>query len=72
MTALRPEREGAAQGAQEPVPPYDPYEDTGAFAAAVELLDDPLNDPLPGRPTPPPAPEPEAQPRHQRPQEPVR
>ncbi|MEU7043786.1 class E sortase [Streptomyces varsoviensis] len=91
MTALRPEREGAAQDAQEPAAPsgpygpygpYDPYEDTGAFAAAVELLDDPLTDPLPGRPAPPPARQepggretargPEPRPHHQRAPEPVR
>ncbi|MFI0734237.1 class E sortase [Streptomyces sp. NPDC021225] len=63
MTALRPEREGAPQGAQEPDPyasyepsgPHDAYDDaygeTDAFAAAVEGLDDPLTDPLP-RPSP--------------------
>ncbi|WP_442814718.1 class E sortase [Streptomyces sp. NBC_01198] len=33
------------------------YEDTGQFKAVVEQLDDPLNDPLPGRP--PAVPEPE-------------
>ncbi|MEU5027068.1 class E sortase [Streptomyces milbemycinicus] len=55
MTALRPEREGAPQGAREPDPyaPYEPneppdaYGDTDAYAAAVERLDDPLTDPLP-------------------------
>ncbi|MDX3226945.1 class E sortase [Streptomyces sp. ME19-01-6] len=59
MTALRPEREGAHQGAPEPDPyapyepsePHDAYEGTDAFAAAVERLDDPLTDPLP-RPSP--------------------
>lgn len=45
MTALRPER-----GADDPMS----YEDTGAFRAVVEQLDDPLNDPLPGRPAPQP------------------
>ncbi|WFB08494.1 class E sortase [Streptomyces sp. LX-29] len=55
MTALRPEREGAPHGAPRPVP-YPPdvpdvrggYEDEdAAFVAAVEGLEDPLNDPLP-------------------------
>lgn len=58
MTALRPEREGAAFAAQEPdvYTPYEPYgtrdavagyEHSDAFAVAVERLDDPLSDPLP-------------------------
>ncbi|HEY5834325.1 class E sortase [Streptomyces sp.] len=46
MTTLRPER--SADG---PVS----YEDTGQFAAVVGRLDDPLNDPLPGRQPMPPA-----------------
>ena len=41
VTALRPER--PADGPMS-------YEDTGQFEAVVEQLDDPLNDPLPGRP----------------------
>ncbi|WP_443053917.1 class E sortase [Streptomyces sp. IBSBF 2435] len=41
MTTLRPER--PADGPMS-------YEDTGQFKAVVERLDDPLNDPLPGRP----------------------
>ncbi|MEW2518642.1 class E sortase [Actinacidiphila alni] len=41
MTTLRPER--PADGPMS-------YEDTGQFKAVVEQLDDPLNDPLPGRP----------------------
>ncbi|SEN44138.1 sortase A [Actinacidiphila rubida] len=46
MTTLRPER--PADGPMS-------YDDTGQFKAVVEQLDDPLNDPLPGRP--PAAPE---------------
>jgi sortase A len=42
VTALRPEREGASYG-------QEPYEAAGAFEAAVQRLDDPLNDPLPGQ-----------------------
>ncbi|MFF1393109.1 class E sortase [Streptomyces sp. NPDC058287] len=42
MTALRPEREGASYE-------QEPYEAAGAFEAAVQGLDDPLNDPLPGQ-----------------------
>ncbi|MFF1359074.1 class E sortase [Streptomyces sp. NPDC058297] len=42
MTALRPEREGASYE-------HEPYEAAGAFEAAVQRLDDPLNDPLPGQ-----------------------
>ncbi|WNI16689.1 class E sortase [Actinacidiphila sp. ITFR-21] len=41
MTTLRPER--PADGPMS-------YEDTGQFAAVVQQLADPLNDPLPGRP----------------------
>jgi sortase A len=41
VTTLRPER--PADGPMS-------YEDTGQFKAVVEQLDDPLNDPLPGRP----------------------
>lgn len=41
MTALRPERH--TDGPMS-------YENTGQFKAVVEQLDDPLNDPLPGRP----------------------
>ncbi|WP_254885671.1 class E sortase [Streptomyces sp. NA02950] len=56
MTALRPEREGAAYGAREAAPyasyepqgPYDAHGGSDAFAASVERPDDPLNDPLPG------------------------
>ena len=53
MTTLRPER--PADGPMS-------YDDTGQFRAVVEQLDDPLNDPLPGRP--PAVPQPE---RHGRP-----
>ncbi|MFI0717923.1 class E sortase [Streptomyces sp. NPDC021224] len=42
MTTLRPERP-ADDGPMS-------YENTGQFRAVVEQLDDPLNDPLPGRP----------------------
>jgi sortase A len=41
VTTLRPERPADGPAS---------YEDTGQFRAAVERLDDPLNDPLPGRP----------------------
>lgn len=48
MTATRPERDSGA--------PYEQsyehssaYGDAGAFEAAVDRMDDPLNDPLPGR-----------------------
>ncbi|TBO60354.1 class E sortase [Streptomyces kasugaensis] len=71
MTALRPEREGRAhepheppQQPYEPQDPYgrrDPFETDDAFEAAVGQLDDPLNDPLPGRPAPAPAPAPYGQ-----------
>ncbi|MEU8826090.1 class E sortase [Streptomyces sp. NPDC048636] len=56
MTALRPEREGAAYGAEETAP-YTPYGSPGrygahggsdAFAAPGERPDDPLSGPLPG------------------------
>ncbi|MET7901604.1 class E sortase [Streptomyces sp. NPDC005355] len=54
MTALRPERKGAAYGAQESAPyapygPHEPYDEQrgpDAFGAAAEGLGDPLNDPL--------------------------
>lgn len=48
MTALRPEREGTDLYGGGGAGGYA-YEDTGQFAAAVEQLDDPLTDPLPGR-----------------------
>lgn len=51
MTTLRPER-----SADDPMS----YENTGQFKAVVEQLDDPLNDPLPGRP--PAVQEPQADP----------
>ncbi|MFC7305898.1 class E sortase [Streptomyces monticola] len=44
MTAIRPERDSGA--------PYEQshaYGDAGAFEAAVDRMDDPLNDPLPGQ-----------------------
>ncbi|WP_407702520.1 class E sortase [Streptomyces niger] len=44
MTALRPEREGMSSYG-----PYDPYDDSVAFEAAVGQLGDPLTDPLPGQ-----------------------
>ncbi|WP_336047496.1 class E sortase [Streptomyces sp. CA2R101] len=72
MTDLRPEREGRSYepdgsprsygpqqsyGPQEPQGSPDPYGYPDAFEAAVEQLDDPLNDPLPGQVAPPaPAP----------------
>lgn len=72
MTALRPEREGTDRYGGEGADGYPSYEDTGQFAAAVEQLDDPLTDPLPGRrPTPgtrqaqPPQPPRQAQPQPQ-------
>ncbi|WP_037911462.1 class E sortase [Actinacidiphila yeochonensis] len=49
MTTLRPER--SADGSTS-------YEDTGQFEAAVGQLNDPLNDPLPGRPAAVPDPRP--------------
>ncbi|PBC83625.1 MULTISPECIES: class E sortase [unclassified Streptomyces] len=78
MTDPRPEREGRSyepDGAQRPYGPQqsygpqepqgspDPYGYPDAFEAAVEQLDDPLNDPLPGQVAPPaPAPAPYGQP----------
>ncbi|MEU0524816.1 class E sortase [Streptomyces niveus] len=60
MTALRPEHDaghGSSYGQREP------YEEPGAFEAAVDGLADPLNDPLPGQGAPPPpAPSPPASP----------
>ncbi|MFM9368907.1 class E sortase [Streptomyces sp. Da 82-17] len=63
MTATRPERESGAPYEQEPA-----YGDAGAFEAAVDRMDDPLNDPLPagGHPSPwfraaPASPEPQDQ-----------
>ncbi|WP_431772024.1 class E sortase [Streptomyces cucumeris] len=55
MTALRPEREGAAHGAQGAVPygsyesrgPYDAHGGSGAFAAPGERPGDPPTAPLP-------------------------
>ncbi|WP_405389783.1 class E sortase [Streptomyces sp. NBC_01102] len=49
MTALRPEPDAGQNG------PYaqGAYEADGTFEAAVEQLEDPLNDPLPGRHTAP-------------------
>ncbi|MEU6995775.1 class E sortase [Streptomyces sp. NPDC046465] len=70
MTDLRPERDSSGA-------PYDAngaYGDAGAFEAAVDHLDDPLTDPLPGQhsspwfrstqaePRPQPQPQPPAQP----------
>ncbi|MFF1377828.1 class E sortase [Streptomyces sp. NPDC058308] len=69
MTDLRPERDSSGA-------PYDAngaHGDTGAFEAAVDHLDDPLTDPLPGQhsspwfrsasaePQPQPQPQPQAQ-----------
>ncbi|MCK7623413.1 class E sortase [Streptomyces sp. RS10V-4] len=54
MTDLRPEREGRPYQphGEQPYPPYpqaaDAHGRPDAFEAAVERLDDPLNDPLPG------------------------
>ncbi|KUL45830.1 hypothetical protein ADL22_11700 [Streptomyces sp. NRRL F-4489] len=57
MTDLRPEREGRPYEphGEQPYAPHEPYPPaagahrrTDAFEAAVERLDDPLNDPLPG------------------------
>ncbi|MFD0163370.1 class E sortase [Streptomyces decoyicus] len=71
MTDLRPEREGRSSepndpqqsyAPQEPHGPQDPYGYPDAFEAAVEQLDDPLNDPLPGQGAPAPAPGPYGQP----------
>ncbi|MGW5114870.1 class E sortase [Streptomyces noursei] len=74
MTALRPEHEGRSyephedppQAPQDPYAPTDPHGRSDAFEAAVGRLDDPLNDPLPGRsatsrPHPDPYPTPYAQ-----------
>ncbi|MFE0187092.1 class E sortase [Streptomyces sp. NPDC058989] len=66
MTALRPEREGRPYdpyeeqpyASQEPYGSQDPHGRPDAFEAAVGQLDDPLNDPLPGRASPPPTPAP--------------
>ncbi|MFE3772924.1 class E sortase, partial [Streptomyces sp. NPDC059122] len=68
MTALRPEREGRPYEPHEdpPYTPHEPYAPTApyrrsdAFETAVGQLDDPLNDPLPGR-SPAPHPDPYAQ-----------
>lgn len=78
MTDLRPGREGRSYepdgsqrsygpqqsyGPEEPQGSQDPYGYPDAFEAAVEQLDDPLNDPLPGQAAPPgPAPAPYGQP----------
>ncbi|MGW7572721.1 class E sortase [Streptomyces sp. NPDC054765] len=70
MTDLRPEREGRSYepdgpqqsyAPQEPRGPQDPYGQPDAFEVAVGQLDDPLNDPLPGRAAPAPAPGPYGQ-----------
>ncbi|MFF2805977.1 class E sortase [Streptomyces sp. NPDC058000] len=68
MTALRPEHEGRPYEPHEdppytphePYAPTDPYGRSDAFETAVGQLDDPLNDPLPGR-SAAPHPEPYAQ-----------
>ncbi|GGJ81509.1 hypothetical protein GCM10011583_11220 [Streptomyces camponoticapitis] len=53
MTALRPEHDAGYGASYEQ---REPYEEAGAFEAAVDGLADPLNDPLPGQaPVPPPA-----------------
>ncbi|MET4924584.1 class E sortase [Streptomyces sp. PSRA5] len=57
MTALRPEHDAGYGASYEQ---REPYEEQGAFEAAVDGLADPLNDPLPGQgaaplPVPPPA-----------------
>ncbi|MGW7635458.1 class E sortase [Streptomyces decoyicus] len=70
MTDLRPEREGRSYEPNDPQQSYapqephgqDPYRHPDAFEAAVERLDDPLNDPLPGQASPAPAPGPYGQP----------
>ncbi|WP_326619705.1 class E sortase [Streptomyces decoyicus] len=70
MTDLRPEREGRSYEPNDPQQSYapqephgqDPYGHPDAFEAAVEQLDDPLNDPLPGQASPAPAPAPYGQP----------
>lgn len=54
MTALRPEHDAGYGASYEQ---REPYEEQGAFEAAVDGLADPLNDPLPGQGAPPaPAP----------------
>ncbi|MFI6084460.1 class E sortase [Streptomyces sp. NPDC051217] len=52
MTALRPEHDAGYGASYER---REPYEEAGAFEAAVDGLADPLNDPLPGQ-TPAPSP----------------
>ncbi|WP_329034093.1 class E sortase [Streptomyces sp. NBC_01725] len=53
MTALRPEHDAGHGASYEQ---REPYEEPGAFEAAVDGLADPLNDPLPGQgAAPPPA-----------------
>ncbi|WP_405676690.1 class E sortase [Streptomyces sp. NBC_01511] len=51
MTALRPEHDAGHGSSYEQ---REPYEEPGAFEAAVDGLADPLNDPLPGQGAPPP------------------
>ncbi|MFE3249458.1 class E sortase [Streptomyces sp. NPDC059209] len=51
MTALRPEHDAGYGASYEQ---REPYEEQGAFEAAVDGLADPLNDPLPGQGAPPP------------------
>ncbi|MGW1373375.1 class E sortase [Streptomyces sp. NPDC002446] len=72
MTALRPEREGRPYDPYEPEQqPYasresygapDPHRNPDAFEAAVEQLNDPLNDPLPGQGASAPTPKPTSTP----------
>lgn len=50
MTALRPEHDAGYGASYEQ---REPYEEQGAFEAAVDGLADPLNDPLPGQGAPP-------------------
>ncbi|MET9294493.1 class E sortase [Streptomyces sp. NPDC003077] len=57
MTDVRPER---ARRPDEPYAAQGAYDDTAAFEAAVRQLDDPLTDPLPGRPPARSQPSPEA------------
>ncbi|MFD6434681.1 class E sortase [Streptomyces venezuelae] len=45
MTALRPERDSSGA----PYDAHDAYGEAGAFEAAVDHLEDPLTDPLPGQ-----------------------
>lgn len=60
MTALRPEHDAGYGASYEQ---REPYEQPGAFEAAVDGLADPLNDPLPGQGVPPaPAPPPASAP----------